>query len=241
MYERFALIYDSPAGQLGQAALGLLDRGIDVLYAADLDEALLLATQEEERLGALLVPSSLEPGSLAELIHRLAPRLPSGIETMVPVGLEPEPDVAALLRRAGVRWCLWEPCELRELRFVAAAALMAGNPGERRKALRVPTRVAAEVLQGNARRSGVLCDLSQGGAYLGVDPPFATGSEVQMEFEVAAASIFLRGRVVHAHTPERPPRNDLPGGIGVEFLEVPERDRTALGQLISELTQPYRL
>jgi len=241
VYERFALIYDSPAGQLGQAALGLLDRGIDVLYAADLDEAMLLASQEEDRLGALLVPSSLNAGALAELIHRVAPRLPSGIETMVPIGLEPEPDVAALLRRAGVRWCLWEPYELRELRFVTVAALMAGNPGERRKALRVPTRVSAEVLQGETRRPGVLCDLSQGGAYLGVDPPFDTGSEVQMELDVPAASIFLRGRVAHAHGPELPPRDDLPGGIGVEFLEVPKRDRAVVGQLISELTQPYRL
>ena len=52
-YERFALILDSESAELGHAALRLLELGIDVLYANDLDEAELLARQESERLGAV--------------------------------------------------------------------------------------------------------------------------------------------------------------------------------------------
>jgi hypothetical protein len=41
-YERFALILDSASAEPGRAALRLLELGIDVVYANDLDEAELL-------------------------------------------------------------------------------------------------------------------------------------------------------------------------------------------------------
>ncbi len=240
-YERFALIFDSDAGELGRAALTLIENGIDVLYAADPDEAMLLASQETERLGALLVPSSLEPSDFDGLIERVCPRLGGGVESLVPVGLEPDLPVTSHLRRRGVRWCLWEPFEPRELRFVTAAALMAGDPTERRKNLRVPAQLFAGTLQDGQRRQAIVCDLSTGGAYLGVEPPFDEGTEVDLELPLQPASVFLRARVAHTHEGEAPPRPDLPGGMGVQFLEMGPDDVAALSRLLDELTGPFRL
>ncbi len=240
-YERFVLIYDSESGQLGSAALSLLESGIDVLYAADLDEALLLAGQESERLGALLAPSMLDPAVLEALLERVCPFLSGGNETLVPIGLEPDPAVTSQLRKAGVRWCLWEPYEPRELRFVASAAMMAGNPTERRKTLRVPAEFLAGLVQGSDNRQGVVCDLSHRGAYLGVEPPFPPGSEVQVELPIPAGSIFLRARVAHAHGASAPPRHDLPGGVGLEFIDPGVEDRQSVSRLLESLTGNFRL
>lgn len=240
-YERFALIVDSEAGQLGRAALTMLDAGIDVLYAADPDEAQLLAAQESDRLGALMVPSTADPQLLATLLARVCPYLGGGVETLVPVGLEPSTDVTATLRRAGVRWCLWEPFEDQDLRFVATAALMSGNPSERRKTLRVPAQLLAGVTQGDVARKAVVCDLSNRGAYLGVEPTFEPDSEVAVQLQVGSTPLSLRARVAHAHSSERPPRADLPGGIGLEFQELGGDDAAAVSQLLDDLTLPFRL
>jgi len=240
-YERFALIYDSEAGQLGRAALSLLEVGIDVLYAADPDEAQLLAAQERERLGALLVPSSLEPASLSSLLGRVCPFLGGGVETLVPVGLEPSPAVSRTLRRSGVRWCLWEPFETAELRFVTAAALMSGNPAERRKKLRVPAQLLAGVVQGDVRRQAVVCDLSNRGAYLGIEPAFEPQTEVTMELQSGPEPLVVTARVAHTHPSDRPPRTDLPGGMGVEFSAVGSDAQTSVSHLLDGLTRPFRL
>ncbi|MCP5056677.1 MAG: PilZ domain-containing protein [bacterium] len=245
-YESFALIYDSDAGELGQVALTLMQAGIDVLYAADPDEAMLLASQESDRLGALLTPSSLDTSTFDGLIERVCPHLAGGIESLLPIGLEPSNEVSSHLRKHGVRWCLWEPFEARELRFATAAALMAGDPGERRKTLRAPAHLFAGMLQGSERRSAVVCDLSSGGAYLGIEaspeaPCFETGSEVDLELPLQPASIFLRARVAHTHDASSPPRADLPGGMGVEFLELGSADLTALSHLLDDLTRRFRL
>ena len=240
-YERFALIVDSEAGQLGRAALSLIEAGIDVLYAADPDEAHLLAAQESQRLGALLVPSTAEPALLEGLLEHVCPFLGGGVETLVPVGLEPSPSVATSMRRAGVRWCLWEPFEEQELRFVASAALMAGNPAERRKTLRVPAHLLAGVAQGGVARKAVVCDLSNRGAYLGVEPTFEPDSEVALQLQVGSTPLALRARVAHAHPPDRPPRSDLPGGMGLEFTALSGEDAAAVSQLLDGLTLPFRL
>ena len=240
-YERFALIVDSEAGQLGRSALRLLEAGIDVLYAADPDEARLLAAQERERLGALLVPSTADAALLEGLIEGVCPFLGGGVETLVPVGLEPSAEVAMSMRRAGVRWCLWEPFEDQELRFVASAALMSGNPAERRKTLRVPAHLLAGVAQGGVARKAVVCDLSNRGAYLGVDPAFEPDTEVAVQLQVGSTPLSLRARVAHAHPPDQPPRGDLPAGMGLEFTELTSEDAAAVSQLLDGLTVPFRL
>ena len=239
--DRFALFYDPDAEELPQAVLGLLETGIDVIHAADPDEALLLARQKSGHLGALLAPSCLDSSAFDDLIQRVCPHLRGGIESLLPIGQEPDGAVASQLRKSGVRWCLWEPFEARELRFVAVAALMAGDPGERRKRLRVPAHLFASTLQDSDRRSAVVCDLSAGGAYLGVEPCFAASTEIDLELPLKPSAVYLRARVAHTHEGSVPPRTDLPVGMGVEFLEVGNADLAALSQLLDDLTGPYRL
>ena len=70
-YERFALILDSASEELGSTALRLLELGIDVLYANDLDEAELLARQESERLGAVLIPATFRLNQVEALLSRV--------------------------------------------------------------------------------------------------------------------------------------------------------------------------
>ena len=239
--ERFALVYDSASGELGRTALTLLEMGIDVLYAADPDEAVLLARQERERLGALLVPASLDSSSVDFLLKGVCPLMNGGVESLVPIGLEPDPAISSQLRRAGVRWCLWEPYEERELRFVTAAALLSGDPGERRKRMRVPAHLFASILQGSDRRQAVVCDLSAGGAYLGIEPSLEEGSQIDLELQVPPGTVFLHARVAHSHTPERPPRPDMPGGVGIEFVDLEGNDLTTVARLLEKLAAPFLL
>ncbi len=240
-YERFALIYDSESGQLGSTALALLEAEIDTLYAADLNEAMLLAGQEKHRLGALLVPSLLEEAQLTALIERVCPYLSGGVETLVPAGPEPAPEIVSRLRRAGVRWCLWDPFESADLRFVTTAALMSGNPGERRKNLRVPANLDGELVQDEHRVAGIICDLSPRGAYVGLEGEFETGSELDVELKVGHSRVSLRARVAHGHSADDPPRAGLPGGIGIEFMGLGAQDRAAVTRLLGDLTAGFRL
>jgi hypothetical protein len=122
--DRYALIYDHPDSRLGSAALALLERGIDTLYANDPDEALLLARQERHRIGALVVPGTIELGTLDALLERVVNGLPGGLAAVIAVGpsLEQRTHLGALRERR-IGWVLRAPYEASDLRFVVSAAL----------------------------------------------------------------------------------------------------------------------
>jgi len=240
-YERFALILDSTNAELGRAALRLLELGIDVLYANDLDEAELLARQESQRLGAVLIPATFGLDRIEALVSRICPQLAAGVGGLVLVGLEPEPDFIALLRAKGVIWRLWEPFEERELRFVMTAAMAAGNGGERRKHHRVPTEIATTVFMGRHRKDVTVHDLSISGAYLAATTPFLEGSRLSFEILLPEGRVVGKAEVASAKTLDCPGRADVPEGMGVVFTQLAPGSRETLDAFLQGWIQRFRL
>ena len=175
-YERYALIFDpTQASRLGAEALGLVERGIDPLYANDVDEVHLMALQETGRVGALVVPGALSLATLDVLIDRIAPQLWAGARSVVVVG--PPDDRAALreLEDRGISWVLREPYDASEFRFVVAAALATEDKLDPRGGLRVPLTIAISVRHGAAAAEGLVRNLSIGGAYVALATSAAAG------------------------------------------------------------------
>jgi hypothetical protein len=240
-YERFALILDSASAELGRVAMRLLELGIDVLYANDVDEAALLARQESERLGAVLIPTTFGLDQVDGLLSRVCSRLAVGARGLVLVGLEPEPDFLEALRARGVMWRVWEPFDERELRFVMTAAMSTGHAGERRKDPRIPTEIATAVFMGRHRKDVTVHDVSAAGAYLAAPNPFLEGSQLRVEIPLPGGLVAGKAEVVNAKTADRPGRADVPDGMGIVFTQLAPGSQETLQAFIQDWIQRFRL
>jgi len=240
-YERFALIIDSESSELGGVAVRLLQLGIDVLYAADVDEAALLAVQESERLGAVLVPASFEIQFVKALISRVCSKLASGPRSLIVSGLEEDSDLTQLLRDNGVEWALREPYEERELRFVTTAAMATDHGGERRKHIRIPVDIETTVFMGRHRKKVSVYDLSVSGAYFDTAHPFLEGSRISLEIPLPEGAVLGNGIVVNSKSAEKPGRPDVPDGMGVIFTNLAPGCTDLLSDYIDGWIKRFRL
>lgn len=240
-YERFALVLDSASVELGRASLRLLELGIDVLYANDLDEAELLARQESELLGAVLIPSTLGLDRIDALLSRVCSKLAAEARGLVLVGLEPEPEFVEALRAKGVTWRLWEPFDERELRFVMTAAMATEHGGERRKDPRIPSEIATAVFMGRHRKDVTVHDLSTTGAYLSATNPFLEGSQLSFEIPLPDGLVVGKAEVVNAKTADQPGRADVPEGMGIVFTQLTPGSLEKLEAFIEGWIQRFRL
>ena len=240
-YERFALVLDSASVELGRASLRLLELGIDVLYANDLDEAELLARQESERLGAVLIPVTFGLDRVEALLSRVCSKLAAGPRGLVLLGLEPESEFVEVLRAKGVTWRLWEPFEERELRFVMTAAMATAHGGERRKDARIPTEIATTVFMGRHRKDVTVHDLSASGAYLAAPNPFLEGSGLSFEIPLPDGLVLGKAEVVNAKTADRAGRADVPEGMGIVFTQLTPGSRETLQAFLQGWIQRFRL
>jgi hypothetical protein len=219
----------------------LLELGIDVLYANDADEAALLARQESDRLGAVLIPTSFDPEEVARLLARVCSQLAAGARSLVLVGLEPDPALVEDLRAKGVRWCLWEPYHERELRFVMAAAMSSNHGDDPRKDLRVPTAISTAVFMGRHRKDVTVHDLSISGAYLAAPDPFLEGSVISVDIPLAGGSVVGKAEVVNAKTANKPGRPDVPDGMGVVFTALALESGPTLQSFLRDWIRRFQL
>jgi hypothetical protein len=241
VYERFTLILDSESTQLGQTAIRMLELGIDVLYAKDPDEAVLLARQESSRLGAVLIPTTLDLGPDAGLLRRLCTGLDAGHGCLIIAGLEPESEILEALQRQAVEWCLWEPYGERELRFVLSAAMSIEHESERRGDLRVPTAIETTVFMGRHRKPCVVHDLSVSGAYLAAPDPFLAGSRLSVDIALTDGTVLAKAEVVRDKTSEVESRNDVPEGMGIRFSSFAPGSQERLRAFVTESILRFRL
>jgi hypothetical protein len=239
-YERYALLFDPDRSRLGHEALGLVERGVDPLYAGDLDEAHLLALQETGRVGALVVPGSLPLATLDALLERIASQLWAGPAAMVLVGL-PE-DRAALRAFAdrGLRWVLREPYDAAEFRFVVSAALAAEDELDPRSGLRVPISMQVEVSHREVTRAGVARNLSIGGAYVALEDPPPPRTAITLRVGLGDTALELDASVVYCQA-ETPGRAVREAGMGLCFRALDDRQRTLVSEFIAERIGAFRL
>jgi len=240
-YERFALIVDTEWTFLGQTAMRMLELGVDVLYSKDPDEAVLLARQETARLGAVLIPTTLDLGPGARLLHQLCSGLDAGHGCLIVAGLEPEPEMLEALQRQAVQWCLWEPYTERELRFVLTAAMSVDHESEFRGDLRVPTEIETTVFMGRHPKPCVVHDLSVSGGYLAAPDPFLTGSQLSVDIAVPGGSILGKAEVVRDKTSEVVIRDDVPNGMGVRFTHLAPGSEERLRSFVNASVRRFRL
>jgi DNA-binding response OmpR family regulator len=240
-YERFALIIDSDSSVLGGVAMRLLELGIDVLYAADLDEAALLAAQERERLGAVLIPPNFEPLLIDALLSRVCSKLTTGPRALVVAGLDRESELVAHLRNRGAEWALCEPYEERELRFVMTAAMSTKHSGERRKHVRIPMDAETVVFMGRHRKSVRVHDISISGAYFATPHPFPVETRISIEIPLPDGAALASGVVTNSKSADRPGRPDVPEGMGVSFTTLSQSSTERLYEYIEDWIDRFRL
>jgi hypothetical protein len=236
-YRRLALILDDEASQIGELALRLVRLGVDSLYANDFDESVLLARQEADDVGAVIVPSNRATVWLPPILKRL--KLPP--VAVVPTGERPDDATVESLRSEGVRWALWTPDDDRALRFVVTAAMSETDFTEARFNLRVPTDLAGSVQRGPLDRPCVIHNLCESGALVALDPVVPVQGRITLRLGVGDASLSLRARVAWStESSEVYPPEPSPG-MGVRFDDVDAESRSALSRILAAELQRFRL
>jgi hypothetical protein len=241
-YERYALFFDpEQTSRLGVEALGLVERGIDPLFASDLDEAHLLSLQESGRVGALVVPGSLPLDRMDVLLDRVSPQLWAGPQAVVVVG--PPTDRADLraLRDRGIRWALHEPYDAAELRFAVAAALATEDKLDPRGGLRVPISLPVAVRENDQAREGMVRNLSIGGAYVALETPAAPGTILDLRLPIGERELEAQACVVYCQAPGASGRAVGEAGMGMSFRRLADEQQAALGHFIEERVGSFRL
>jgi hypothetical protein len=240
-YERFALLLDSHEAELGRLAMRLLQLGIDMMYANDLDEASLLSRQEARRLGAVLASSQGAPDRTREIIRRVCAGLDAGAGALVLVGPEVSEEAAQPLRDLGVHWRICEPYDERDLRFVLSVAMSKDHAGNRRKTLRVPCEIQTAVFMGRNRQDVTVHDLSLHGAYFASKHPFMPGSALSIEIPLPDGPFIAKGEVRNVKTADVDGRADVPDGMGVAFTQVDEEAHEVLQAYVQSWMRRFTL
>ncbi len=240
-YTRYALILDHADGHLGGAAMRLLEIGVDVLYANDVDEASLMARQEAETLGAVLVPAASSLGFVDRVIQQICTHLDAGPQGLVLLGRDPGERTRSELRSRGVRWGLWDVENERGLRFVMTAAMSTGHEADPRKDIRVPTDLEAIACMGRHRKEARVHDISVGGVYLAAEHPFLAGSSLSIDITLPSGPLWAKGDVVSAKTADMQVRPDIPEGMGVAFTQINDDARETLRAYIADQVALYEI
>jgi len=240
-YERYALIYDPDRSRLGSEALGLVERGVDPLYASDPDEAHLLALQETGRLGALVVQGSLPLAELDALLERIGAQLWAGPASVVVVGPPTDRSALRALRDRALSWGLREPYDAAEFRFVVSAALATDDKLEPRTGLRVPVSLPIAVTFDESSRSGFVKNLSIGGAYIALAAPAAPGASIDFSLGLGDHQLTASATVVYCQDAGAQGRAVQEPGMGVAFRGIGTADRALLEGFIRERTDSFRL
>ena len=179
------LVADREDCTLGHMALRLTRLGIDPIYTNDLDEAVLLAHENAQRLGAIVFPADLPSRQIDTLIKQVAERADIPPQTLVPVGPPPDDASVLMLRERGIRWAVWEPFREVDLRFVLATVINRGLGNEGRLEPRVPTeRVTGMAYKGVKSCNIEIVDLAVTGAFLACDRPLPEGSKISLDLDL---------------------------------------------------------
>ena len=77
-------------------------------------------------------------------------------------------------------------------------------------------------------REAVIYSLSESGAFLQTQRACIEGAEVELDLELPAQPLRVRGRVAFANVPGNLHRDNSPDGMGVEYLDIEGDALTAI-------------
>jgi len=231
------MILDDEAGRLGDLALRLVGLQVDVHYANNFDEAVLLAHQTADDVGAVIVPSDRAAEWLAPILKRLQ-LPPAGV---VPVGERPDDATVESLRSQGVRWALRSSDDDPGVRFVVTAAMSETDSTEARFDLRVPTDLEGSVQRGPLDRPCAIRDLNVAGALVALDPPVPPGGRITLRLALGDPPLSLRARVTWTTEYAEDPAVEPTPAMGVRFEDVDPEARAALLRFTAGELQRFQL
>ena len=231
--ERRLLIVDTPDGELQQLAMDLLGRDFEVHYAADLDEAQLLATELAGQINAVLFTAGID----MERVPQLAARFGVAPDALIPFGLRPAERVVKALHHHGVRWQLWDDPPDASIRFVISGVLHDHDPFELRYHPRIPTNLPAHLEVSGRKSETTVRDVGIGGACLVGGVLGDDGEEGELSFSVGEHTLALPIRTVWS----APATGDDLSIGGVAFLEVDHEAGEILDALLESVLARHRI
>ena len=190
-------------------------------------------SRESEPVHAAIVPTDapfLTPGSLWRLARANGP---SSLRVLA-LGPREDDGHAERLRRAGVRFTLWEPYADRELRFAINRTLHDDAHGQSRLHARASTDLIARIRLGAREKAGLIYSLSPFGCYVETDRPCVPDSFVSLHLPLPNGGVELPARVLYANVPGDFARANLPRGMALGFLDPSVGTRVAIARYVAE-------
>jgi hypothetical protein len=211
----------------------LIALGYRPISVSDPPAAAARLARENEAVHAAIVPTNapfLTPGALWRLTRA------NGRSALSVLALGPRDDDghAERLRRAGVRFTLWEPYADRELRFALNRALHDDAHGQSRLHARASTDMVARIRLGAREKAGLIYSLSPLGCYVETDRPCVPDSYVSLHLPLPNGGVELPARVLYANVPGDFARANLPRGMALGFLEPSVPVRVAIARYVAD-------
>jgi len=231
--DRRLLIVDTPEGELQQLAMDLLGRDFEVHYAADVDEAQLLAAECDGQINAVLFTAQVD----MERVPNLAARFGVAPDALIPFGQRPPDRVVKALHHHGVRWQLWDDPADEAIRFVISGVLHDHDPFELRYHLRVPVRLPGRFEIGDDKAETTIRDIGLGGACLISGVLGDEGDSGTLHVTLGEHDLSLPFRTVWAAIDENPALSVA----GLSFLEIDHEAGEVLDELLRETIARHRI
>jgi hypothetical protein len=170
----------------------------------------------------------------------LARQLSAEWVEFVAAGELPAGEEVDALRRAGVRYALWQPYTHEELRFVINLAHY-NDIGKPRSDARVPTNVVAKVVSKTGEKSAILYNLSLHGAYLITPRPTLRGGRVEVRAGLPGGDAVVEADVIWNNVPGNLRKANAPIGMGVRFVDMDADVYDALRRYMKERAAAFTL
>jgi len=232
----------------GELAQRIRQLGYETLVETEPRVAAARVARPLEPVRAILLPADFAlPRRTGELDQLTRAAGSAGLR-FVAVGERPAADALALLRGKNVRLCLWSPFHERELRFVLNRALFDPTKGfydssqaDVRHDLRVPTSLGARIVVGEREKSAQVYSLAVGGCFLETLRPTLVGGGLDVVLPLPLGEFRVTGRVVLTNVAGNLVRQNLPRGMGIEFLRLAPDAREAILHYVRERASAYEI
>jgi len=218
MYERSALILDADDRPLAKVSESLFVLGHRPQRAENVDELVRLASERPAHVGALLLPAAYACDWWPRVRERFIEPIGLAPRSVLPVGARLAQANSQSLHGDGLRWALWEPFSVWELRFAVSLVLSVSDPNETRLEMRVPCSIGVEARSQRRAISARLTDLSTGGAFVQTDQPLPVGTPIVLSAGLGGRPVSLHAIVAWrtgSHSP-----NWCDPGMGIEFERI---------------------
>ncbi len=233
-FARHTLILESPKSlETMDLARRLREVNAPMSVMRDFEEAAEVLREGDLDVGAILVPTHLEPGVVRVQMAALCDFAPKDGMRFISVGEEPDKATRKSLRKAGVKLAMWNPLLEPNLRFQLNRAHSPAPDGfGKRDNPRVPTQLGCTVQVADRVKEVAIFSLAETGAFLSTNRAIMNGARVELRLHIPDEPMNTPAEVVYVNVPGNLQRPGLPLGMGVQFDALARRDKKRLRNYI---------